>query len=228
VSRFSVVCLDMAGTTIRDGNAVMAAFAAAIASRSLPGREFHSAMHYARATMGQSKIEVFRHILGDEDAAQAANAAFEKHYAGAVAAGEISPMPGAVELFAACRAAGTRVCLSTGFAPVTRDAIIDALGWGSLVDLFLSPADAGRGRPWPDMPLTALLRLGGDAVSSLVVAGDTPADVECGLRAGAGLVVGVLSGDSARADLEAVPAAAGLPGAPLILDSVADLLPHLG
>jgi phosphoglycolate phosphatase-like HAD superfamily hydrolase len=60
------------------------------------------------------------------------------------------------------------------------------------------------------------------------VAGDTPADVECGLRAGAGLVVGVLSGDSARADLEAVPAAAGLPGAPLILESVADLLPHLG
>ena len=228
MSRFSVVCLDMAGTTIRDGNAVMAAFGAAIASRSLTAREFNSAMKYARATMGQYKIEVFRHILGDQDAAQKANAVFEKHYAGAVAAGEISPMPGAVELFAACRAAGTRVCLSTGFAPVTRDAIIDALGWGPLVDLILSPADAGRGRPWPDMPLTALLRLGGDAVSSLVVAGDTPADVECGLRAGAGLVVGVLSGDSARADLEAVPAAAGLPGTPLILDSVADLLPHLG
>jgi len=228
VSRFSVVCLDMAGTTVRDGNAVMAAFAAAIASRNLPVREFHSAMQYARDTMGQSKIEVFRHILGDEDAAQAANAAFEKDYAGAVEAGEISPMPGAVELFAACRDAGTRVCLSTGFAPVTRDAILGALGWGSLVDLVLSPADAGRGRPWPDMPLTALLRLGGDAVSSLLVAGDTPADVESGLRAGAGLVVGVLSGDSARADLEAVPAATGLPGAPLILDSVADLLPHLG
>ncbi len=228
MSRFSVVCLDMAGTTIRDGNAVMAAFAAAIASRALRVREFHSAMTYARATMGQSKIEVFRHILGDEDAAQEANAVFEKDYAGAVAAGEISPMPGAVELFAACRAAGTRVCLSTGFAPVTRDAIIDALGWGPLVDLILSPADAGRGRPWPDMPLTALLRLGGDAVSSLAVVGDTPADVESGLRAGAGLVVGVLSGDSARADLEAVPARTGLPGTPLILDSVAGLLPHLG
>ncbi len=228
MSRFSVVCLDMAGTTVRDGNAVMAAFGAAIATRNLPASGFNSAMKYARDTMGQSKIEVFRHILGDEDAAQEANAAFEKHYAGAVAAGEISPMPGAVELFAACREAGTRVCLSTGFAPVTRDAIIGALGWGSLVDLILSPADAGRGRPWPDMPLTALLRLGGDAVSALAVVGDTPADVECGLRAGAGLVVGVLSGDSARADLEAVPAATGLPGAPLILDSVADLLPHLG
>jgi phosphoglycolate phosphatase len=227
VSRFSVACLDMAGTTVRDDNTVMEAFAAAIARQNLPVREFNGAMKYARATMGQSKIEVFRRIFEDEDTAQAANAAFEKHYAGAVADGEISPMPGAVELFAACRAAGIRVCLSTGFAPVTRDAIARALGWHSLVDLFLSPADAGRGRPWPDMPLTALLRLGGDSVASLAVVGDTPADVESGLRAGAGLVVGVLSGDSARADLEGVPAAAGLPGAPLILDSVASLLPHL-
>jgi phosphoglycolate phosphatase len=228
LSRFSVICLDMAGTTVRDDNTVMEAFATAIASRNLRAREFHSAMSYARATMGQSKIEVFRHILGDEDAARAANAAFEKHYAGAVADGQISPMPGAVELFAACRAAGIKVCLSTGFAPVTRDAIVAALGWHTLVDLLLSPADAGRGRPWPDMPLTALLRLGGDSVASLAVVGDTPADVECGLRAGAGLVAGVLSGDSTRADLEAVPAATGLPGTPLILDSVAGLLPNLG
>jgi phosphonatase-like hydrolase len=227
VSRFSVICLDMAGTTVRDGNTVMAAFAAAVATRNLRVREFNGAMKYARATMGRSKIEVFRHILGDEEAAQAANAAFEKHYAGAVAGGEISPMPGAVELFAACRAAGIRVCLSTGFAPVTRDAIVDALGWRSLVDLCLSPVDAGRGRPWPDMPLTALLRLGGDSVASLAVVGDTPSDVESGLRAGAGLVVGVLSGDCARSELEAVPGATGLPGAPLVLDSVADLLPHL-
>jgi len=227
VSRFSVICLDMAGTTVRDDNTIMEAFATAVASQALPVREFNSAMQYARATMGRSKIEVFRHIFEDEGAARAANAAFEKHYAGAVASGEISPMPGAVELFDGCRAAGLKVCLSTGFAPVTRDAIVDALGWHSLVDLFLSPADAGRGRPWPDMPLTALLRLGGDSVASLAVVGDTPSDVESGLRAGAGLVVGVLSGDSARADLEAVPAAAGLPGTPLILDSVAGLLPHL-
>ncbi|HXT88566.1 MAG TPA: HAD family hydrolase [Trebonia sp.] len=227
MSRFSVLCLDMAGTTVRDDNTVMEAFAAAIASRALPVTEFHSAMQYARDTMGQSKIEVFRHILGSEDAARAANAEFEKHYAGAVTDGAVAPMPGAEELFAACRAAGIKVCLSTGFAPVTRDAIVAALGWGALVDLFLSPADAGRGRPWPDMPLTALLRLGGGSVHELAVVGDTPSDVESGLRAGAGLVVGVLSGDSARADLEAVTAAAGLPGTPVILDSVADLLPLL-
>jgi phosphonatase-like hydrolase len=218
----------MAGTTVRDEDTVMNAFQAAIASRDLPVARFHAAMRYAADTMGQSKIEVFRHILGDESAARAANATFEETYGKSVAAGELSPIPGAVELFAACRDAGLRVCLSTGFSPLTREAIVETLGWRSLVDLFLSPADAGRGRPWPDMPLTSLLRLGGGSVHELAVVGDTPSDVECGLRAGAGLVAGVRTGASTAAELAAVPAATGLPGEPVILDSIADLAPHLG
>jgi phosphoglycolate phosphatase len=226
--RFSVVCLDMAGTTVHDDDTVMNAFQAALASRNLPVREFSPGMKYAVATMGQSKIEVFRHILGDESEAQAANATFEETYGESVAAGKLSPIPGAVELFAACRDAGLKICLSTGFSPVTRDAIAEALGWGPLVDLFLSPADAGRGRPWPDMPLTALLRLGGGSVHELAVVGDTPSDIECGLRAGAGLVAGVLTGASTAAELSAVPAGTGLPGEALVLDSIADLGPRLG
>jgi phosphonatase-like hydrolase len=228
MNRISVLCLDMAGTTVRDEDTVLDAFAAAIASRNLPAARFNAAMQYAKATMGQSKIEVFSAILGDDDAAQAANAVFEAEYGACVAAGDLSPIPGAVELFAACRSAGVKVCLSTGFSPVTRDAIVEALGWGELVDLFLSPADAGRGRPMPDMPLTALLRLGGGSVSSLAVVGDTPSDVESGLRAGAGLVAGVLTGSSTAAELAAVPAATGLPGTAVILNSVADLPAHLG
>ena len=207
----SVLCLDMAGTTISDGESVMTAFTAALSAEALPVREFSTAMRYVRATMGQSKIEVFRHVLDDEAAAQRANASFEAHYAKAVADGLITAMPGAEDLLAAAR-----------------DAIIGALRWEGKADLLLSPADAGRGRPWPDMPLTALLRLGGGSVHELAVAGDTPSDIEAGLRAGAGLVVGVLTGDSPRADLEAVPAAAGLPGTPVILGSVAGLRPYLG
>ena len=228
MSRISVLCLDMAGTTVSDGSTVMTAFTAAIAAEALPGREFNAAMRYVQATMGRSKIEVFRHILGDEAAARRANASFEGHYAKAVADGLITAMPGAEHLFATARDAGIRVCLSTGFSPATRDAIIAALGWADKVDLLLSPADAGRGRPWPDMPLTALLRLGGGSVHELAVAGDTPSDIESGLRAGAAVVAGVLTGDCARADLEAVPAATGLPGIPLILDSIDGLPPHLG
>jgi phosphoglycolate phosphatase len=220
MTRITVACLDMAGTTVRDDGTVMEAFFSAIATQNLPVKAFNEAMRDVRSTMGQSKIEVFRRILGDEEAAQWANKTFEDHYAAAVAAGGVEAMPGAAETITRLRAAGIRVCLATGFSPATRDAIIDRLGWASLIDLALSPADAGRGRPWPDLPLTALLRLRGGAVGELAVAGDTTSDVESGLRAGAAVVAGVLTGANSRADLERS-------GAPLILDTIADLLPHV-
>jgi phosphoglycolate phosphatase len=220
MSRITVACLDMAGTTVADDGTVLEAFTAAITEQALPADAFSQAMKDVRAGMGQSKIEVFRRILGDGTAAVKANEAFEDHYGAAVGRGDVAPIPGAEDTFAALRAAGIRVCLVTGFSPVTRDAIISWLGWGSLIDLALSPADAGRGRPWPDMPLTALLRLRGGAVGELAVAGDTGSDVESGLRAGAAVVAGVLTGAASRADLEQA-------GAPLILDTIAGLLPYV-
>lgn len=219
----TIACLDMAGTTVADDGGVITAFAAAIerggVSRATPAHD--RAMQTARATMGQSKIEVFRQIFTDEADAQRANAAFEACYAEAVAAGGVEAVPGAAGVMARLSQAGIRVCLATGFAPATRDAVIDALGWRPLIDLALSPADAGRGRPWPDLPLTALLRLGGGAVSELAVVGDTPSDIESGRRAGAGLVAGVLTGQTSREELEQAKAH-------VILDSVAGLPSALG
>ena len=221
----TIACLDMAGTTVADDGGVLAAFAAAIGRCGLaPGTPAHDqAMKTAQVTMGQSKIEVFRQIFTDEADAQRANAAFEECYAAAVAAGGVEAVPGAAEVMARLGEAGIRVCLATGFAPATRDAIIDQLAWGGLIDLALSPADAGfwgRGRPWPDLPLTALLKLRGGAVSELAVVGDTTSDIESGVRAGAAIVAGVLTGASSRADLEQA-------GAPLILDTIAGILPHV-
>jgi phosphoglycolate phosphatase len=219
----TIACLDMAGTTVADDGGVIAAFAAAIERGGVASgtRAHDRAMQTARATMGQSKIEVFRQIFTDEADAQRANAAFEACYAEAVAAGGVEAVPGAAEVMTRLTQAGIRVCLATGFAPATRDAVIDALGWRPLIDLAMSPADAGRGRPWPDLPLTALLRLGGGAVSELAVVGDTPSDIESGRRAGAGLVAGVLTGQTSREELEEAKAH-------VVLDSVASLPSALG
>jgi len=221
--RITVACLDMAGTTVSDDGSVLAAFRAAIAESGLvPGvAGYDEAISIVQDTMGQSKVEVFRRLLDGEEEALRANRVFEASYAESVRAGEVTPLPGALETITALRAAGIKVCLCTGFAPVTRDAVLDALGWRPLIDLALSPADAGRGRPWPDMPLTALLRLAGGAVSELAVAGDTAADVESGLRAGAGLVAGVTTGAASRETLAAARA-------PYILDSVTGLLQLAG
>ena len=61
MSRITVACLDMAGTTVADDGTVLEAFAAAVAG--LPGAAFEQAMTDVRSSMGQSKIEVFRRIL---------------------------------------------------------------------------------------------------------------------------------------------------------------------
>ena len=156
-----------------------------------------------RSTMGQSKIEVFRRILGDEARRPAGQHGVRGPLRGRGPRGRVEPLPGAGTRSRPARRRH-RVCLATGFSPAPgRD--LDALGWGDLIDLALSPADAGRGRPWPDLPLTALLRLGGGAVSELAVAGDTASDIESGLRAGAGVVAGVLTG-ATRARTSSRPA----------------------
>jgi len=218
MTRITIACLDMAGTTVADDGIVMSAFTSALAGERLSAEAHERAMRIAAETMGQSKIAVFRQIFGVEDTAQRVNVAFEDHYAAQVRGGRVAPLPDAAETLKALRDGGVKVCLTTGFSPATREAIIAALGWGTLIDLALSPADAGRGRPAPDMPLTALLRLHGDAVGDLAVAGDTPSDIESGLRAGAGLVAGVLTGTGTRADFEQA-------GAQLILDTIAGLVP---
>ncbi|WP_189948890.1 HAD family hydrolase [Streptomyces alanosinicus] len=218
-----LVVLDMAGTTVADDGLVERAFAAAAAELGVePGSAEHTEhLAYVRATMGESKISVFRHLFGTEDRAQRANTAFEKAYGDLVDAGLIAPVPGAREAIEALAADGRSVVLTTGFARVTQDAILAALGWQDPsfpVSLTLCPADAGgRGRPYPDMVLEAFVRTkAAEGVSQIAVVGDTSYDVLSGVRAGAGLVAGVRTG--AHGD-EAFRAA----GATHVLDSVADL-----
>ncbi|ORT61593.1 phosphonatase-like hydrolase [Streptomyces sp. CB03238] len=190
-----LVVLDMAGTTVADGGLVEEAFDAA--ARALGTEPDAHMLDHVRATMGESKISVFRHLFGDESRAQAANLAFEEAYGKLVAAGRIAPVPGAADAIRKLKDQGRTVVLTTGFARVTQDAILDALGWRDLVELTLCPADTdgGRGRPYPDMVLAALLRTGAaDGVQGVAVAGDTSYDMLSGVRAGARVVAGVLTG----------------------------------
>ena len=196
MTTIKLAVLDMAGTTVADDGLVLRAFDAAGAAVGLPaeGPEADAARRYVLDTMGQSKIVVFRALFGDEDRAQAANRAFEAEYDRLVDAGGATAIPGAAESITALREAGVRVALTTGFSRTTQDKLLTALGWQDLADLTLSPAEAGRGRPYPDLILTALLRLAVDDVKDVAVLGDTANDVTSGRRAGARIVAGALTG----------------------------------
>lgn len=192
MTRIHTVVLDMAGTTVRDGGLVLGAFTRAWERAGAPER-FSEAMAHVIATMGQSKIDVFRALV-DEDAAQALNAAFEQAVIELVGDGIVEAIPGAEEAIRALQAEGRKVVLTTGFSRETVDLILGTLGWQGLADDTITPAEAGRGRPAPDMPLVALLRTGAPSTAALAVIGDTVADVETGRNAGAGLVAAVLTG----------------------------------
>jgi phosphonatase-like hydrolase len=214
----TVVALDMAGTTVIDGGAVEQSFHDAFATLGL--RPSGEQLDLVRTTMGQSKIEVFRALLGEDEAARRATTAFEAAYDRQVREEGVRPIPGVEALFDDLRARGKRICLTTGFSASTRSMLLERLGWDDLVDLALSPGDGVRGRPFPDLVLTAAMRLGAEDVRDVAVAGDTASDLLAGTRAGASVVAGVLTGAHDRAALEAAPHTH-------ILDSVVELADHL-
>ena len=213
----------MAGTTVRDDGVVERAFERAANETGVAERmPWAEALDYVRRTMGQSKIDVFTHLAGGDTArAVDATASFERAYADLIAEEGVEPIAGARQTLEQLRAAGLSVVLTTGFAPTTRDAILDGLGWRALVDAALSPVDVGRGRPAPDLVLTAVIRSQASSVASVVVVGDTTSDVASGRAAGAGLVVGVLTGAHDRAALTAA-------GADAVIDDVSALPALLG
>ncbi|MDR6610963.1 phosphonatase-like hydrolase [Leifsonia sp. 1010] len=218
-----LVVLDLAGTTVLDDGLVQRAFERAVDAAGLAETpdQRTAALEVVRETMGQSKLAVFRSLSTDEDQAQHADAVFESTYAELIAAEGLQAVPGAEDLIRRLRATGVKVALTTGFSRRTRDVVLDALGWRDLADVTLTPAEAGRGRPYPDLPLTALLRTGASSVEGMVVVGDTASDIASGIAAGAGLVVGVLTG--AHDEQTLLDA-----GADAVLPSVADLPELLG
>lgn len=76
------------------------------------------------------------------------------------------------------------------------------MGWDGLVDLALSPGEDGRGRPWPDLILTAALRLQTSDMAAIAAVGDTTNDVMSARRAHVGIAAAVLTGAHGRSTLE--------------------------
>jgi phosphonatase-like hydrolase len=199
--------IDLAGTLVRDDGAVEGAFVDAL--RAVGAVEAAGAdpelAAVVRETMGRSKIAVFREMLGDERRARDANEAFEGAYETRIARGETAALPLAEDTLDTCRAMGVKVAITTGFSPRTRDQLLSSLAWESRIDLALSPTEELRGRPAPDLVLAAVLGLHVDDVRRVAVVGDTTNDLLSGYRAGASVLVGVLSGAHDREALETAP-----------------------
>ncbi|MFE5700350.1 phosphonatase-like hydrolase [Rhodococcus koreensis] len=191
--RIALAVLDMAGTTVDERGSVRSAVLAAI-DHVTDGNRPENFEDIFRRSRGGAKTAMFEALLGDTDLARHAHTRFEIELEQLIRSGNVQPIDGATTTFESLRDRGVKVALTTGFSTTTRGALLDHLGWTGVVDLVLSPEDVGRGRPYPDTVLTAVLRLEVDAVQAVAVVGDTANDLFCGTRAGASIVAGVLTG----------------------------------
>jgi phosphonatase-like hydrolase len=225
--RIELVVFDLAGTTVYDGDAVNACFRAALAGAGL-------AVDAAavNAVMGLPKPEAIRRLIEASTSPTVAHADLAAIHADFVARMSryyatdpaVREMPGASATFAALRRAGIKIALNTGFSrPITR-VLLDRLGWVSAdppIDATVTSDEVPRGRPFSDMIQNLMRRFGISDAARVAKVGDTPADLEEGINAGCGLVIGVTTGTHSRVQLERHPHTH-------LVDSVADIPRILG
>ena len=106
-------------------------------------------------------------------------------------------------LFGALRQRGIKIAIATTDDRAPTEATLAGLGVASFVEAMVCADDGVPVKPRPDMVFAVCRATGVDPAHSVVV-GDSIADLQMGKAAGAGLVVGVLSGVSPAEVLESI------------------------
>jgi phosphonatase-like hydrolase len=204
----SLVCCDLANVVI-DGPVIERAFAEAIAAQGIVAgtQSFTRAMVKFDRARGRPPADIIHEFFdGDATRCGVASMAFDQSFRAAVERFGVAASDDFIAVLRLLAEAGMKVCLLTSLSRAASGPLTDRLRTQSPADLILCAGDAPRGYPWPDLVLTAMLRLGTGDVRDVAVIGATESCVESGRRAGAGLVVGVADGARRAAALQEVGA----------------------
>ena len=216
IANLQLMVFDMAGTTVRDGGQVPAAFA-----QALRGCDIVLSDEALANVRGASKRDAVAELVARhagpawQSRSDEVYGSFVRHLEREFGAG-VEAIPGAEETFRFLRGHGVRIALTTGFDRDVAGMLLDALRWRELADAFVCGDDVVRGRPAPYLIFQAMQATGVDSVHYVGALGDTALDLQAGYNAGVALNMGVLSGAHDRARLSAQPHTH-------LLQSVADL-----
>jgi len=202
-----LVVLDMAGTTVDEGNVVYKTVRAAI---NAAGYAFTQEQVQA-AGAGKEKSQAIRDVLAldgkphPESEVAAIFADFQQQLATAYAELQVREQPGASELFAALHQRGVKVVLNTGYDRATAEGLLRKLGWeiGHHIDALVTASDVSHGRPAPDMIDKAMAMTGVRNREAVAKVGDSQIDIEEGQNAGCGMTLGITTGAQSAAQLRA-------------------------
>jgi beta-phosphoglucomutase len=149
-------------------------------------------------SFGRTSREVIRQTWPDRAAdADALDARKEAHYRRIIEA-TFPAMDGAVELLRTLHGAGWRLAVASSGPPENIDLVLDRLGERSLFSAVVTGRDVERGKPDPQVFLTAAARLG-VAPERCVVVEDAPLGVVAA-HAGGMVAVALLSTGREAAD----------------------------
>lgn len=222
MSNLDLVVFDIAGTLIQDTGFVFTAFRAAL--QEAGGAITPEQLQQWR---GASKREVLQAQLAQNssESAEAITArlqrseeAFRASLQASLAQSGVRLITGVEETFAWLRAHNIKIALNTGFDRTVMDAIVHAAGWNkNVLDAAVCSDDVTHGRPAPYMIFRAMEATHVYNVRRVMAIGDTVNDLLSGYHAGAGGVIGVLTGSHDREQLQSAPhthiiaSVAGLP-----------------
>ncbi len=205
-----LVVFDMAGTTVRDDDAVHHSLRHALATAGVV-----ASRDEVNAVMGMPKPLAIRLLLeqkrGVGSTAQEVDGIFQAFLRHMVNYYEFDPgvreIPGATQVFHQLKEQGINVALDTGFSRAILDTILKRLHWDmpGLLDATVASDEVKRGRPEPDLIVEAMRRTGVARTDKVAKVGDTPSDLQEGRAAGCRFVIGVTYGSHTRAQLAAHP-----------------------
>ncbi|MDY7024200.1 MAG: HAD hydrolase-like protein [Cyanobacteriota bacterium] len=220
MNNIQLAVFDMAGTTVKDNDEVLACFLEAAKATGLEADK-----ETCHPMMGWSKKLVFETLwdqqLGKNDPSYTEKvdqsfAKFKYILENYYRTEPVSPTEGCLETFLGLKSQEIKIALNTGFYREVTNIILNRLGWdrgldrkyiggeNTVIQASITPSEIynNEGRPAPFMIQKAMYRLGIIDPQTVVCVGDTPSDLAAGKNANCRLSLGVTNGTHTRAQLE--------------------------
>lgn len=197
----------MAGTVVNEDNVVYKTLRLALNKGGIPVTLDQVLLHGA----GKEKSQAIRDIAAEyapvgnvtgvelmyNDFLTLLNKAYENL--------EVAPVNGAEALFNELRSRKIYRVLNTGYNSKTANQLLTKLRWtkGKEYDELITASDVSKTRPYPDMILLGMQRVGVSDSGGVMKVGDSAIDIEEGKNAHCGSTVGITTGAHTRQQLEA-------------------------
>jgi phosphonatase-like hydrolase len=204
-----LVVFDIAGTTVSDKGNINEVFRNAFLNAGMPEvdkEDVDEVMGYRKKDAIEIIVEKYK--PGFEKNVQFIDDIHEDFTKQMVQYYEtcdgLTPLPFAEKVFLELQKNKIKVALNTGFTRVITTPIIKRLGWdtSTFIDRVICSDEVPKGRPYPYMIEKLMEELGIGYAEDVAKVGDTKVDIEEGLNAGCGLVIGVTTGAYTKEELK--------------------------